>query len=68
MESFVLAKRPKNLPIVLTKAEVQSVLKHMKGVPWLVAVLLYGAGLRLLECLTVSGKRPPFLPGKSANP
>jgi len=60
MESFVRAKRPKNLPIVLTKAEVQSVLKHMKGVPWLVAVLLYGAGLRLLECLTLRVKDVDF--------
>ena len=56
----MLAKRPKNLPIVLTKAEVQSVLKHMKGVPWLVAVLLYGAGLRLLECLTLRVKDVDF--------
>src|SRR5262249_42121454 len=33
MQAFVRAKRPKNLPIVLTKAEVQSVLKHVEGVP-----------------------------------
>src|SRR5437867_12944513 len=60
MESFVRAKRPKNLPIVLTKAEVQSVLKHMKGVPRLVALPLYGAGLRLLECLTLRVKDLDF--------
>lgn len=52
MEPFVRAKRPKNPPIVLTKAEAQSILRHMEGVPRLVAILLYGAGLRLLECLT----------------
>jgi integron integrase len=60
MEPFVRAKRPKNLPIVLTKAEVQSVLKHMEGVPWLVALLLYGSGLRLLECLTLRVKDLDF--------
>ena len=47
MEPFVRAKRPKNLPIVLTKAEVQAILKQMAGVPRLVAILLYGSGLRL---------------------
>ena len=36
MQPFVRAKRPKNLPIVLTKAEVQSILRHMRGVPRLV--------------------------------
>lgn len=60
MESFVRAKRPKNLPIVLTKTEAQSVLKHMKGVPRLAALLLYGAGLRLLECLTLRVKDLDF--------
>ena len=60
MEPFVRAKRRKNLPIVLTKAEVQSVLKHMEGVPRLVAILLYGSGLRLLECLTLRVKDLDF--------
>jgi integron integrase len=60
LEPFVRAKRPKNLPIVLTKAEVQAVLKHMEGVPRLVAILLYGSGLRLLECLTLRVKDLDF--------
>ena len=60
MEAFVRAKRPKNLPIVLTKTEVRSVLKHMVGVARLVAVLLYGSGLRLLECLTLRVKDLDF--------
>src|SRR5205085_5985852 len=60
MEPFVRAKPPKNLPIVLTKAEVQSVLKHLEGVPRLVAILLYGSGLRLLECLTLRVKDLDF--------
>ena len=60
MEAFVRAKRPKNLPIVLTKGAVQSVLKQMEGVPRLVALLVYGSGLRLLECLTLRVKDLDF--------
>jgi len=59
MKPFVRAKRPDNLPIVLTKAEAQSILKHMEGVSRLVAILLYGAG-RLLECLTLRVKDLDF--------
>ncbi len=57
---FVRAKRPENLPVVLTKYEVQSVLRNMEGVPRLVAGLMYGSGLRLLECLTLRVKDLDF--------
>ena len=60
MEPFVRAKRPKNLPIVLTKAEVHLVLKHLKGLPRLIGILLYGSGRRLLECLTLRVKDLDF--------
>jgi integron integrase len=60
MTPFLRAKRAKNLPIVRTRAEVQSVLKHMHGVARLVALLLYGSGLRLLECLTLRVKDLDF--------
>jgi integron integrase len=43
------AKRPVRLPVVLTRTEVRAVLDALDGVPQLVASLLYGAGLRLLE-------------------
>jgi integron integrase len=46
----VRAKRPQRLPVVLTKEEVKKVINHMNGVPRLMAILLYGAGLRLMEC------------------
>ena len=39
------------MPIVLTRPEVRSLLARLEGTPWLAAALLYGAGLRLLECL-----------------
>ena len=50
LDGLVRAKRPQHLPVVLTVAEVQAVLSRIHGVPRLMALLLYGAGLRLLEC------------------
>jgi integron integrase len=50
LDDFVYAKRPHNLPVVLTRDEVRAVLAEIHGVPRLMAFLLYGAGLRLLEC------------------
>ena len=44
------------LPVVLRRDEVAAVLAHLDGVRWLVAALLYGAGLRLLECLQLRVK------------
>jgi len=46
----VRAKKPIRLPVVLTRAEVRSVLEQMEGETWLMASLLYGSGLRLTEC------------------
>jgi integron integrase len=50
LEDVVRAKRPVHLPVVLTREEVRAVLQHLDGVPRLMALLLYGAGLRRLEC------------------
>jgi integron integrase len=50
LDSVVRAKSPQRLPVVLTREEVRTVLGQLDGVPRLMAVLLYGAGLRLLEC------------------
>ncbi len=51
LDDLVRAKRPKRLPVVLTQAEVDALLRRLQGIPKLVASLLYGSGLRLLECL-----------------
>jgi integron integrase len=51
IEPAVRAKRPERLPVVLTRSEVSAVLSRIKGTEWLVASLLYGAGLRLSEAL-----------------
>jgi integron integrase len=47
----VRAKRPERLPVVLTRDEVRAVLGRLTGVPRTVALLLYGAGLRVLDAL-----------------
>ena len=47
----VRAKRPARLPVVLTRDEVRQLFAHMDGVPLLASRLLFGGGLRLLECL-----------------
>lgn len=50
MADIVRARRPAKLPVVLSRQEVSAVLAQLKGPVWLMASLLYGAGLRLLEC------------------
>lgn len=47
----IRAKRPARLPVVLTEDEIRRLLQQLRGVQWLVACLLYGSGLRLLEGL-----------------
>jgi integron integrase len=56
IEDVVRAKRPVRLPVVLTRQEVRDVIARLDGQPRLVALLLYGAGLRLLEALTLRVK------------
>jgi integrase len=51
LEDVVRAKKPERLPVVLTKPETNSLLSRMDGVNRLMASLLYGSGLRLMECL-----------------
>jgi integron integrase len=51
LEGVVRARKPRRLPVVLTEEEVRSVLQRLKGSEALVAGLLYGSGLRLMEAL-----------------
>ncbi len=60
VDGVVRARRPKRLPIVLTRHEVKGVLDQLEGVPLLVCILLYGAGLRLLDCLRMRVKDIDF--------
>src|SRR5437867_325843 len=50
LDDVVRAKRPQRLPVVLARQEVKELLGALDGVHWLMASLLYGAGLRLMEC------------------
>lgn len=50
LANLTRARRPKQLPVVMTPAEVRSLLGNMSGTTQLMASLLYGAGLRLAEC------------------
>ncbi|MBM4383521.1 MAG: integron integrase [Deltaproteobacteria bacterium] len=56
----VRARTSQHLPVVLTRGEVHALLAGLRGVEWLVAALLYGAGLRLLEALTLRAKDLDF--------
>jgi integron integrase len=56
LENVTRASRPKRLPVVLTPSEVRSVLAQLEGTTWLVANLLYGSGLRLMESLRLRVK------------
>jgi len=49
LDDVVRARRPEHLPVVMTRDEVRAVLQHLDGIPRLMALLFYGAGLRLLE-------------------
>lgn len=60
LDGVVRAKRPKLLPVVLTRDEVAAVLKNLCGGNLIAAMLMYGAGLRLLECLTLRIKDIDF--------
>ncbi|MDH5378901.1 MAG: integron integrase [Gammaproteobacteria bacterium] len=44
------AKTPSKLPVVLSRMEVREVLKNLSGISWIAACIMYGSGLRLLEC------------------
>ncbi|MBK8255056.1 MAG: integron integrase [Polyangiaceae bacterium] len=53
---FARAKRPLKLPVVLTQREVAALLQELTGTTQLMAALIYGAGLRLMECCTLRVK------------
>ena len=60
LDGLERARRPARLPSVLTREEVQQLLSRMQGMKWLMASLLYGAGLRLRECLKLRVKDIDF--------
>lgn len=57
---LVRARTPHRLPVVLTRGEIRAILAQLDGVSWIVAMLLYGAGLRLSEALDLRVKDVDF--------
>lgn len=60
IEEVERAKRPKRVPVVLTRDEVHKIFAHLHGMPRLMAGLLYGSGLRLMECVRLRIKDVDF--------
>ena len=51
LDDFIRAKRPRRLPVVLSRQEIATLLDQLKGTRWLMAALQYGTGMRLMECV-----------------
>jgi integron integrase len=60
LDDIIRAKRPSKLPIVFTCEEVLAILIQLDGQQWIMGQLLYGAGLRLMECLRLRVKDVDF--------
>jgi integron integrase len=57
----IRARKPTRLPVVLTRDEVKAIVTNLSGDKWLIASLIYGAGLRLMECLRLRVQDIDFL-------
>ncbi len=64
LEGIIWAPRTRRLPVVLTRSELNRVLNHLRGDYWLIAMLLYGGGLRLNEALNLRVKELDFERGE----
>ena len=60
IEDVERARTNRRMPVVLTRAEVNAVLNNLSGIPYLAAALMYGSGLRLMECLRLRVKDIEF--------
>ena len=60
LNDVVRAKKPKRLPVVFTPEEAMAIIEQLQGVRWLMALQLYGGGLRLMECLRLRVKDLDF--------
>jgi integron integrase len=60
MENMVRAKGPRRIPVVMSREEVSRLLALLEGPRWLMAALLYGTGMRLMECMRLRVKDVDF--------
>ena len=59
-DDVIRAARPRRLPVVMTREEAGRLLSKLDGVDWIVGTMLYGTGMRLLECLRLRVKDVDF--------
>lgn len=64
LDGIERAKKPRRLPVVLTREETTALLGEMSGIHWLMGSLLYGTGMRLMECLRLRVKDVDFARGE----
>ncbi|HUH32133.1 MAG TPA: integron integrase [Rhodanobacter sp.] len=64
LDGIERAKRPQRLPVVLTRTEVTALLGELTGLHWLMGSLLYGTGMRLMECVRLRVKDVDFERGE----
>jgi len=64
LETVTRAKRPVRVPLILARSEVEAVLASARGMPGLMCALMYGSGLRLLECCRLRIKDVDFVRGE----
>lgn len=57
---LIWAQKPKRLPVVFTVEEIQKITQQLKGTHWIAGMLMYGSGLRLMECLRLRVKDIDF--------
>jgi site-specific recombinase XerD len=60
IENIYRAKKPRRLPVVFSRREVREIMRCLTGEKWLMANIIYGAGLRLMECLRLRIKDVDF--------
>jgi integrase len=61
MDGIVRAQRPIRLPVVLSRSEIAGLLGQLRGTTWLMAALMYGSGLRVMEWRSTTGISRPGL-------
>jgi integron integrase len=64
LDNIEHARRPKRLPVVLTREEVNNLLTRIEGTPGLMLRLIYGTGMRIMECLRLRVKDVDFARGE----
>jgi integrase len=60
MDDIVRAKRTRHLPVVFTRGEVRSLLAQFDGTLWMIYSLIYGCGMRVMECVRLRVKDIDF--------